>query len=73
MDNAIKTFREWYDELSPDEKGFFRDAFLNATGLKYPTFYSKINRNKFSKLEREFILEYANCELVFQKNAVVKQ
>lgn len=72
MNNKIKTFREWYDELNPGEKGCFRDAFLEASGLKYPSFYSKLSRGKFSKLERDFILEYATCELQFPET-VVKQ
>lgn len=65
MNNQIKTFKEWYNSLSSDSKSDFRDAFLVATGLKYPSFYSKLSRGVFSLLEQKFIIEYAKCEIEF--------
>lgn len=65
MNEQIKTFKEWYNSLSSDEKSEFRDAFLAASGLKYPSFYSKLARGVFSLLEQKFIVEYAKCKIVF--------
>lgn len=65
MDKCIKTFKEWYESLPLTEKSKFRDAFLTASGLKYPSFYSKIARGAFSLLEQKFITDYAGCEMEF--------
>ena len=49
MELATKTkqisFREWYNSLDSLGKIKFRDQFMNISGIKYPTFYSKLQRN----------------------------
>ncbi len=65
MKNDIKTFKEWYASLQSNEKAHFRDAFLAASGLKYPSFYSKLARGVFSLLEQKFITDYAGIEIDF--------
>ena len=57
MELATKTkqisFREWYNSL--DSLGKIK--FMNISGIKYPTFYSKLQRNFFSPLEKKAIQE----------------
>lgn len=65
MNKAVKTFKEWYDSLTLQEKKDFRALFLKETGLSYPTFYSKITRSNFSLLEQKFIIEYVKQDLAF--------
>lgn len=72
MDKHIKTFKEWYNSLSSGEKSNFRDAFLAASGLKYPSFYSKLARGVFSRFEQKFITDYAKCEIEFSEKDSVK-
>lgn len=67
MNQEIKTFQEWYNSLSTENKEVFRYQFLSATGLKYPTFYSKLARGRFAKLEQDFIIKYAGCQLDFNR------
>ena len=61
MELATKTqqisFREWYNSLDSLGKIKFRDQFMNISGIKYPTFYSKLQRNFFSLLEKKAIQE----------------
>jgi len=65
MNKHIKTFKEWYNSLSSEEKSKFRDSFLTASGLKYPSFYSKLARGAFSRFEQKFITDYAKCVIEF--------
>ena len=59
METAVKTkqitFREWYDSLEPLEKREFRNEFIRVSGIQFSTFYPKLQRNSFSKLEKEAI------------------
>ena len=61
MELATKTkqisFREWYNSLDSLGKIKFRDQFMNISGIKYPTFYSKLQRKFFSPLEKKAIQE----------------
>lgn len=73
MNEHIKTFKEWYNSLSSKEKSDFRDVFLAASGLKYPSFYSKLARGVFSRFEQKFITDYAKCEIEFSEKDSVKR
>ena len=59
METAVKTkqitFREWYDSREPLEKREFRNEFIRVSGIQFSTFYTKLQRNSFSKLEKEAI------------------
>ena len=59
METAVKTkqitFREWYDSLEPLENREFRNEFIRVSGIQFSTFYTKLQRNSFSKLEKEAI------------------
>lgn len=45
------TFQAYYDGLSVEEKQRVRDEFLKATGLSYPSWFTKRSRGVFSPLE----------------------
>lgn len=61
METGIKTkqitFREWYNSLDTLEKREFRDTFMSISGIQFPTFYSKLQRNNFTNLEKKAIKE----------------
>lgn len=44
-------FQAYYDGLSVEEKQRVRDEFLKATGLSYPSWFTKRSRGVFSPLE----------------------
>lgn len=50
-------FRVWYDSLGNIKKREFRDAFMKTSGIQFPTFYSKLQRNSFTILEKKAIRE----------------
>ena len=56
MENAEKiekmTFKDYYQSLDEERKKAVRDQFLVASGISYPTFYSKLTRENYSLLER---------------------
>ena len=43
------------DSLEPLEKREFRNEFIRVSGIQFSTFYTKLQRNSFSKLEKEAI------------------
>lgn len=62
MENAQKNneigFREWYNSLDTQKKREFREQLLQASGMQFPTFYSKLQRNcSFNPLEQKAIQE----------------
>ncbi len=56
------TFSDYYNSLEADKKKTLREDFLNKTGGAYPTFYSKLSRNSFTNLEKEFLEKLCNQE-----------
>lgn len=44
-------FQAYHDSLSEEEKQRVRDEFLKATGLSYPSWFTKRSRGSFSQLE----------------------
>ncbi len=44
-------FQAYYEGLSVEEKQRVRDEFLKATGLSYPSWFTKRSRGVFSPLE----------------------
>ncbi len=68
MDNEANfhetTFKKYYYSLEEKTKILIRDAILVKCGISYPTFYSKLNRNKYSLLERKAIEEV--CGVSFE-------
>ncbi len=57
-------FIEYYFTLSPKEKQRVRDEFLKSSGISYPTWYSKLNRNNFSILEMKELSRICNLEFI---------
>ena len=57
MEKQIKTerltFKDYYKSLNRDAR--IRDRFMEETGLSYPTFYAKVSRIGFSRLEQQLI------------------
>lgn len=46
-----KNFKQYYFSLPEKERFAIRDEFLRQSKIPYPTWYSKIYRGKFSRLE----------------------
>lgn len=44
-------FKEYYQSLSEEERVTIRDKFLEQSGIVYSSWYGKLQRNGFSKLE----------------------
>lgn len=44
-------FQAYYEGLNVEEKQRVRDEFLKATGLSYPSWFTKRSRGVFSPLE----------------------
>ncbi len=57
------TFKNYYHSLDDAEKVEIRDTILRECGISYPTFYSKLNRENYSILERKAIERI--CEISF--------
>lgn len=59
MEKQIKTerltFKDYYKSLNRDARIDIRDRFMQETGLSYPTFYAKVSRIGFSRLEQQLI------------------
>ena len=59
MEKQIKTerltFKNYYKSLNRDARIDIRDRFMEETGLSYPTFYAKVSRIGFSRLEQQLI------------------
>lgn len=59
MEKQIKTerltFKNYYKSLNRDARIDIRDRFMQETGLSYPTFYAKVSRIGFSRLEQQLI------------------
>ncbi len=59
MENKTKTerltFKDYYKSLNRDARIDIRDRFMEETGLSYPTFYAKVSRIGFSRLEQQLI------------------
>lgn len=59
MEKQIKTerltFKDYYKSLNRDARIDIRDRFMKETGLSYPTFYAKVSRIGFSRLEQQLI------------------
>lgn len=47
------TFQDYYFSLSPKEKRELRKTFIEASGIEYPTFFSKLTRSNYSNLEKK--------------------
>ena len=48
-------FKDHYNTLEKSQRKEFRDRCINEGGIKFDTFYGKLRRNCFSKLEMEFM------------------
>lgn len=57
-------FRDYYTSQDPEEKLRIRDAFLEATGIRYITWYSKVQRACFSKLEKAELSKICKTQFV---------
>lgn len=60
-------FREYFENLSIEDKAKLRNSILDKTGMGYSTFYAKLSgARKFPILEEAAIKELVpNIELVF--------
>lgn len=55
---------DYFQSLSKDEKIKFRNKVLEETGISYPSFYNKMNRNTWRKAEAatiKDIIEKSQC------------
>lgn len=58
MDNLEKiNFKDYFSDLSDDEKLEIRNLFILKYKMAYSTFYSKLNNNSWSELEFEKLEE----------------
>jgi hypothetical protein len=46
-------FKDQYDALGEQEKKEFKKAFLEKSGISYPSFYVKLRNNTFKPLEEK--------------------
>ncbi len=44
-------FKEYYQNLSEEERVNVRDKFLEQSGIVYSSWYGKLQRNGFTRLE----------------------
>lgn len=44
-------FKEYYQNLSEEERVNVRDKFLEQSGIVYSSWYGKLQRNSFTRLE----------------------
>lgn len=44
-------FKEYYRNLSEEERVNVRDKFLEQSGIVYSSWYGKLQRNSFTRLE----------------------
>jgi hypothetical protein len=49
------TFRDYYKSLDEEQKREVRDKYLAASGMSFPTFYSKLRRGNYTLLEQKAI------------------
>lgn len=62
-----KAFERYYDSLSSEEKKRVRDEFLEATGLSYPSWFTKRSRGFFSILELQKLQEITGIDFSINK------
>ena len=69
MENAEKiekmTFKDYYQSLDEERKKAVRDQFLVASGISYPTFYSKLTRYLQPIITQYFIDNKSEIWLLF--------
>lgn len=53
MEEKVENFILFYKEQDEESRVRIRECFLEKTGLSYPSWYSKISRKAFSRLEME--------------------
>lgn len=58
-------FRYHYDRLSEEEKSEVRNEFLKASELSYTTFYNKLRKGNFSRLEKNKLEEICNIKFTW--------
>lgn len=58
-------FKYHYDKLSEEEKSEVRNEFLKASELSYTTFYSKLRKGNFSRLEKNKLEEICNVKFAW--------
>ena len=63
MEEKSSKFILYYKSFDTDKKRMIREAFLERTSLSYPSWYSKLARKRFSKLELEVLVKI--CGVVF--------
>lgn len=57
-------FKEYYQNLSEEERVSVRDKFLEQSGIVYSSWYGKLQRNGFSKLELLKLGEICNQDFI---------
>lgn len=53
-------FFDHYTSLTEKDKVFFRDRFLHISGMTYATFYNRLRKNNWTKLEQKALDEVFN-------------
>ena len=57
-------FKSYYQNLPEEERVRVRDEFLSRSGLVYSSWYGKLQRDAFSKLELESLQEICKKKFI---------
>ena len=57
-------FKEYYQNLSEEERVNVRDKFLEQSGIVYSSWYGKLQRNGFTRLELLTLGEICNQNFI---------
>lgn len=60
------TFSDYYRNQSSEEKKRIRNAFIEESGIEFPTFYSKLNSGRYSKLEQNVLERICSTEFIWK-------
>lgn len=63
MENQVKTeklvFQDYYKTMCRDARIDLRNKFMEETGISYPSFYAKVSRIGFNRLEQQLLNKLA--------------
>lgn len=60
------TFSDYYRNQSSEEKERIREEFISKSGIKFPTFYAKLNSGRYSKLEQQLMERICSNEFLWK-------
>lgn len=65
MEEINLTFKDYYKSLNSSDKVRIRNQFIQVSGLSYPAFYKKLEKNSFDLLETAALESI--CKTTFKK------